>query len=105
MKKQIYLDNAATTKVDEKVFEKMKPYFTEKYANASSSHAMGREAKDALERSRKTIAKAIEQTVPKAIENMGIKEDIDNVKEEVKNLKKSFLNDDGKENKQTRLSR
>jgi len=59
MKKQIYLDNAATTKVDEKVFEKMKLYFTEKYGNASSSHLEGRKAKDALEKSRKIIAKSI----------------------------------------------
>ncbi len=57
--KVVYLDNAATTKVDERVFEKMKPYFIENYGNASSQHIMGREGKDALEKSRKTIAKPI----------------------------------------------
>jgi cysteine desulfurase len=57
--KQIYLDNAATTKVDEKVVKEMLPYFTEKYANASSTHFMGQEAKAALEKSRKIIAKTI----------------------------------------------
>lgn len=57
--KQIYLDNAATTKVDEKVLKEMLPYFSEKYANASSVHSLGQEAKQALEKSRKTIAGAI----------------------------------------------
>jgi len=57
--KQIYLDNAATTKVDEKVLKAMLPYFNEKYGNASSQHIIGQEAKKALEKSRKIIAKAI----------------------------------------------
>ncbi len=57
--KTIYFDNAATTQVDERVLGEMSPYFNEKYGNASSVHFKGREAKDALERSRKTIAKAI----------------------------------------------
>jgi len=57
--KTIYLDNAATTKVDEKVIDAMMPYFSEKYGNASSVHAFGQEAKNALEKARKTIAKAI----------------------------------------------
>ena len=47
--RQIYFDNAASTKVDERVLEAMKPYFTEKYANASSVHEKGLEAKKALE--------------------------------------------------------
>jgi len=55
----IYLDNAATTAVDEKVVEAMKPYFTEKYGNASSVHTLGLEAKRALEQSRDVIAHAI----------------------------------------------
>jgi len=57
--KQIYLDNAATTQVDEKVMKEMLPYFTERYANASSQHAFGTDAKGALEKSRKVIAKEI----------------------------------------------
>ena len=57
--KQIYLDNAASTKVDEQVVKEMLPYFTEKYGNASSVHEKGMEAKRALEDSRGIIAKAI----------------------------------------------
>jgi cysteine desulfurase len=57
--KQIYFDNAATTKVDEKVLKAMLPYFSEKYGNASSQHIFGQEAKNILEKSRKIIAKSI----------------------------------------------
>jgi len=57
--RNIYLDNAATTKVDFKVLDEMLPYFNQKYGNASSVHAFGQEAKNALEKSRKKIAKSI----------------------------------------------
>jgi len=57
--KLIYLDNGATTKVDEQVIKVMLPYFTEKYGNASSTHTLGQEAKNALEKSRKIIAASI----------------------------------------------
>ncbi len=57
--KQIYFDNAATTKVDDEVLKVMLPYFNEKYGNASSVHFKGQEAKNALEKSRNVIAKSI----------------------------------------------
>ncbi len=57
--KQIYLDNAATTKVDEQVIKAMLPYFDEKFGNASSVHLVGQDSKNALEKSRKIIAKSI----------------------------------------------
>lgn len=57
--KQIYLDNAATTCVDDEVLRAMLLYFTEKFGNASSVHVKGQEAKDALEKSRRIIAKSI----------------------------------------------
>ncbi|MBA3063812.1 cysteine desulfurase [Candidatus Woesearchaeota archaeon] len=57
--KRVYLDNGATTMLDPKVIEAMLPYFTAKYGNASSTHAFGEEAKEALERSRSIIAKSI----------------------------------------------
>jgi len=59
MKKNIYLDNAATTPVAKEVLDEMQPYFSEKYGNASSTHSKGIEAKQALEKSRIIIAKSI----------------------------------------------
>ncbi len=58
-KKRIYLDHAATTPLDEEVFNEMKPYFSEKFGNASSLHSFGREAREAMENSRKKIAKML----------------------------------------------
>ena len=59
MTKEIYLDNAATTRVDEKVIGAMIPYYNEKYGNASSSHLKGEEIKRVIEESREMIAKQI----------------------------------------------
>ena len=67
----IYLDNAATTALDERVLAAMKPYFTEKYGNASSKHTMGLEAKRTLEESRKIIAKSINAKPPEIIFTSG----------------------------------
>ena len=59
MTKTIYLDNAATTKVDPEVVKAMNMYHKEAYGNASSQHHKGQEAKRALEEARHTIAKSI----------------------------------------------
>ena len=50
------MDYAATTPVDPRVLETMKPYFCEVYGNASSINTYGLEAKEALEKARKTVA-------------------------------------------------
>ena len=52
----IYLDNNATTKVDEKVVEKMMPYFSEYYGNPSSMHDFGGSVKHAVDEARAQIA-------------------------------------------------
>jgi len=57
--KPIYLDNAATTKIDKEVLKTMRPYFKEFYGNASSVHLKGQESKLAIESARKIIAKSI----------------------------------------------
>ncbi len=57
--RRIYLDHTATTPLDDRVFEAMRPYFAETFGNASSVHSFGREAKSALEKARETIAGAI----------------------------------------------
>ncbi len=52
----IYLDNAATTQMDERVLEEMLPFFRDQYGNASSIHTVGREANVAVEQAREKIA-------------------------------------------------
>ena len=52
----IYLDHAATTPVDQSVLSAMEPYFTQRFGNASSIYAAGREARAGLDWSRATIA-------------------------------------------------
>jgi len=54
--KRVYVDYAATTPVDPRVVQTMKPYFSKMYGNASSLHKLGREARDAIEKSRKDVA-------------------------------------------------
>lgn len=51
----IYLDNNATTKVDEDVLESMMPYLKEEYANPSSMYEFSTKASGAIEKSRNSI--------------------------------------------------
>lgn len=57
--RRVYADNAATTALDKRVFEKMKPYFFENYGNASSLYELGGISRAAVENARAQVAKAI----------------------------------------------
>jgi cysteine desulfurase len=59
MKKNIYMDNAATTPVKEEVLEAMIPYFTEKFGNPSSIYSLGSKSKVAVEKARDQVAKVL----------------------------------------------
>ncbi len=65
--KLIYLDNNATTPVAGAVFEAMKPYFVEKYGNASSMYPLAAESHHAMEAARKQVADLIGAAYPDEI--------------------------------------
>mgnify|MGYP001107875712 CR=1 FL=1 len=56
MVKTVYVDNAATTAMNDVAIEAMKPYLKEIYGNPSSLHSVGQIAKEALERARADVA-------------------------------------------------
>ena len=59
MKKVIYLDNAATTKVRPEVVEAMLPFYTEHYGNPSSVYEFSNPCKEAMAHTREVIAKSL----------------------------------------------
>lgn len=59
MMNRIYLDNAATTPMDPLVIEAMLPYLQSHFGNPSSIYSFGREARTAIENSRKTVARIL----------------------------------------------
>ncbi len=59
MKRFVYADNAATTKIAPEVLDAMMPWLTEGYGNASSIYKKGREARLAMENARHQIEKAL----------------------------------------------
>ncbi|MCL2761538.1 MAG: cysteine desulfurase NifS, partial [Desulfuromonadales bacterium] len=60
--KEIYFDNNATTKVDEAVFEAMKPYFFEYYGNPSSMHFFGGQVQKEIDIAREQVASILGAT-------------------------------------------
>jgi cysteine desulfurase len=56
---KVYLDNAATTAMDDRVIEAMLPFMRNHYGNPSSVHSHGREVRAAIERSRKKVAELL----------------------------------------------
>ena len=59
---KVYLDNAATTAMDDRVIESMIPFMRNHYGNPSSVHSFGREVRTAIERSRKKVAELLNAT-------------------------------------------
>ncbi|MBK6796315.1 MAG: cysteine desulfurase NifS [Acidobacteria bacterium] len=60
--RKIYLDNSATTRVDDEVVGEMLPFFTEQFGNASSTHQWGQQAKQAIEEARNQVARLLNGT-------------------------------------------
>jgi len=65
--KNIYLDNASTTAMRPEVIQEMTKVLSEDYGNPSSTHALGRKAKNILELSRKLIAQNLNATAQEII--------------------------------------
>jgi len=55
----IYLDYAATTPVDQRVIEKMMPYFSDNFGNSSSTHRFGQRAESAVDAAREKVASVL----------------------------------------------
>lgn len=65
--KRVYLDNSATTRVDDEVVAAMLPYLTQDFGNASSTHQWGQRAKQAIEEARHQVAQALNATAPEIV--------------------------------------
>lgn len=59
MKDMIYADNAATTKLNSKAFEAMKPFLLDDFSNPSQPYSFSRQSKNALKEAREVIASCI----------------------------------------------
>lgn len=67
MEKVIYVDNNATTKVDDRVLQEVLPYFSEKYGNPSSMHTFGGSVAKDIEKARESVAKLLGANSPNEI--------------------------------------
>ena len=84
---KIYLDNAATTPLNEEVIDTMISVMRKQYGNPSSIHSIGQEAKSLIEETRRKIAEYLKVTPSEIIftscgtesNNMIIKSSVDNL--------------------------
>jgi cysteine desulfurase len=68
---RVYLDNNATTPVLPEVFEAMRPFFVERFGNASSIHHHGQETRAAVEDARESVAELLGCTAPEMVFTSG----------------------------------
>ena len=68
---RVYLDNNATTPVLPEVFEAMRPFFGERFGNASSIHHHGQETRAAVEDARESVAELLGCTAPEIVFTSG----------------------------------
>ena len=68
---RVYLDNNATTPVLPEVFEAMRPFFGERFGNASSVHHHGQETRAAVEDARESVAQLLGCTAPELVFTSG----------------------------------
>lgn len=61
---RIYLDNSASTRLDDEVLAAMLPYFSADYGNASSTHHWGQRARQAVEEARGQVAQLLNAQAP-----------------------------------------
>ena len=78
-KQRIYLDNGASTQLDRQVLQVMLPFWTETYGNPSSHHSFGRQAEQALEEARTTVAKLLGAAASEEIVFTGCGSESDNL--------------------------
>jgi len=79
MDKRYYFDHAATTPIDEKVFQEMKPYLTEEFGNPSSIYREGQKAGQAIMEAREKILDLINAEDSKEIIFTGSGTEADNL--------------------------
>ena len=75
----IYLDNAATTPLDEEAFEAMLPYLKQDFGNPSSVHEAGRKARAAMDHARQTIASTLNANPREIVFTSGATESVNAV--------------------------
>ena len=59
MNEKIYLDNNATTRIDDEVFNAMLPYLKEEYGNPSSTYFFGKNIKEEINKARENVARML----------------------------------------------